>query len=164
MTETTHNPVKIEAPEGVPFIEIVREFDAPVEAVYRAHTEPELVKQWLGPHGYEMEIVEYDGRTGGRYRYIHRDSSGQEYVFNGVFHVARKNDLIIQTFEFEGFPDVVAIESLRFEEAGPGRTRLVGHSTYPSLEARDGMISSGMESGVVQGYERLDDLLGEQRP
>lgn len=159
MNETAHNPVNIEVPEGVPFIDIVREFEAPVATVYRAHVEPELVKQWLGPHGYEMEIDEFDGRTGGRYRYIHRASSGEEYFFNGVFHVARENELIIQTFEFEGFPDVVAVESLRFEEAGPGRTRLVAHSTYPSLEARDGMVSSGMETGVVQGYERLDAVV-----
>lgn len=159
MTETTHNPVNIEAPEGVPFIYITREFEAPIAAVYRAHVEPELVKQWLGPRGYEMEIDEFDGRTGGRYRYIHRDPSGEEYVFNGVFHVVRDNELIIQTFEYEGFPGVVSIESLRFEEAGPGRTRLVGHSTYPSVEARDGMVSSGMEKGVVQGYEQLDALL-----
>ena len=160
MTDIAGNAVRIEIPEGVPFIDIVREFDAPVEAVYRAHKEPELVKQWLGPYGLEMEIEVYDVRTGGRYRYVHRDSKGGEYFFNGVFHVARENELIIQTFEFEGFPGVVSIESLRFEEAGPGRSRLVGHSSYPSIEARDGMASSGMEKGVAQGYERLDTLLG----
>jgi uncharacterized protein YndB with AHSA1/START domain len=152
------NPVTITAPDGLPFIEITREFDAPVAAVYRAHEDPDLVKQWLGPKGYEMEVEEYELRTGGRYRYLHRDGDST-YAFNGVFHVARPNDFVIQTFEFEGLPDVVAIESLTFEDLGDGRTRLVGRSVYPSVESRDGMVQSGMETGIVQGYERLDDLL-----
>ncbi len=152
------NPVTINAPEGVPFVEIVREFDAPVQAVYRAHEDPDLVKQWLGPHGYEMKIDEYEFRTGGRYRYIHRDGDN-EYAFNGVFHVTRPNELVVQTFEFEGMPDVVSLESLTFEDLGGGRTRLTGRSTYPSQEARDGMIASGMERGVTEGFERLDALL-----
>lgn len=158
-TNPVTNPVTITAPEGVPFIDIVREFDAPVEAVYRAHVEPELVKQWLGPHGYEMTIGTYEIRTGGTYRYMHRNDKGEEYAFNGVVHVARPNKLIVQTFEFEGFPDVVSIDSLRFEDLGGGRTRVVGHSTFPSQEARDGMIESGMEVGVTEGYERLDGVL-----
>ncbi len=152
------NPVTINAPEGVPFVEIVREFDAPVQAVYRAHEDPDLVKQWLGPHGYEMKIDEYEFRTGGRYRYIHRDGDN-EYAFNGVFHVTRPNELVVQTFEFEGMPDVVSLESLTFEDLGGGRTRLTGRSTYPSQEARDGMIASGMERGVTEGFERLDAVL-----
>lgn len=152
------NPVTITAPEGVPFIDIVREFDAPVEAVYRAHEDPELVKQWLGPNGYEMKIEEYELRTGGRYRYIHHDGAN-EYAFNGVFHVVRPKELIIQTFEFEGMPDVVSIESLRFEDLGNGRTRITGHATYPSQEARDGMVASGMEQGITEGYQRLDAIL-----
>lgn len=156
------NPVTISTPEALPFIEIVREFDAPVEAVYRAHTDPELVKQWLGPNGYEMKIDSYDVRTGGHYRYVHKDPSGEEYAFNGVFHVARENEFIIQTFEFEGFPDVVSIESLTFEDLGDGRTRITGHSSYPSMEARDGMAASGMEKGVTEGYERLDGILASQ--
>lgn len=152
------NPVIITAEEGLPFVDISRDFDAPVSAVYRAHVEPDLVKRWLGPNGYDMEIDEWDLRTGGRYRYAHLDD-GAEYRFNGVFHVARENEFIIQTFEFEGIPDVVSIESLRFEDLGDGRSRLVGHSVFPSVEARDGMVASGMETGVVEGYERLDQVL-----
>lgn len=153
------NPLKVDAPEGVPFIEFEREFDAPVAAVFRAHKEPDLVKQWLGPNRYEVGIESYDFRTGGRYRYVHRNDEGEEYAFNGVFHVVRDNELAIQTFEFEGFPDVVSIESLTFEDLSNGRTRLRGHSTYPSLEARDGMVGSGMEGGMSEGYERLDKVL-----
>ena len=152
------NPVTITAPEGVPFIDIEREFDAPVAAVFRAHAEPDLIKQWLGPNGYEMDIEHFDFTSGGGYRYVQRNPEGQEFAFNGVFHVVRENDFAIQTFEFEGFPDVVSIESLTFEDLGNGRTRLRAHAVYPTLEARDGMIASNMEVGVVEGYERLDKV------
>jgi uncharacterized protein YndB with AHSA1/START domain len=152
------NPLKVEAPAGVPFIDWVREFDAPVEAVFRAHKEPDMIKQWLGPRRYEMDIESYDFRTGGRYRYLHR-ADGEEYAFNGVFHVVRENEFAIQTFEFEGYPDVVSIESMAFEALDNGRSRVRGHSTYPSMEARDGMVSSGMEDGMSEGYERLDEVL-----
>jgi uncharacterized protein YndB with AHSA1/START domain len=153
------NPVTINAPEGLPFIEIIREFDAPVEAVFRAHAEPELVKQWLGPNGYEMDIERWDFTTQGGYRYVHRDPDGGEWAFNGTFHTVRDNEFAVQTFEFEGVPDVVAIESMTFEDLGDGRTRLRGWSTYPSVEARDGMVASGMEIGLREGYERLDGIL-----
>ncbi|MFE4499425.1 SRPBCC family protein [Rhodococcus sp. NPDC056743] len=157
----TTNPVTITAPEGVPFIDITREFDAPVSAVFAAHSNPELVKQWLGPNGYEMDIEEYNFVSGGRYKYIHRNPEGDEFAFNGVFHVVRDNEFAIQTFEYEGFPDVVSIESMTFEDLGNGRTRLSGHSVYPSLEARDGMIESNMELGVTEGYERLDKIVAQ---
>lgn len=154
------NPTTITIPDGLPFIEIVREFDAPVEAVFRAHTDPELVKNWLGPRGYEMEIDRWDVRPGGGYRYVHRDGN-DEYWFNGVVHSASIEDGIVQTFEFEGFPGVVSLESQKLEDLGNGRTRVVGHSVYPSLEARDGMAQSGMEKGINDGYERLDELLSK---
>jgi uncharacterized protein YndB with AHSA1/START domain len=153
------NALNVTAPEGLPFIEFDREFDAPVEAVFRAHKEPDLVKQWLGPAGYDMDIDSYDFRTGGRFRFVQRNNEGEEYAFNGVYHVVRDNEFAIQTFEFEGFPDVVSIESLTFEDLGDGRSRVRGHATYPSMEARDGMVSSGMESGMSEGYERLDKVL-----
>jgi uncharacterized protein YndB with AHSA1/START domain len=153
------NPVTITAPEGVPFVEIVREFDAPVEAVYNAYADPKLVKQWLGPNGYDMQIDTYDLESGGRYRYVHTNPAGDSFAFNGVFHRARPNELIIQTFEWEGMPDQVSIETVRFEDLGGGRSRIVGQSVFPSVEGRDGMIENGMETGVVEGYERLDAVL-----
>jgi uncharacterized protein YndB with AHSA1/START domain len=158
MTTTTH-PVTVNAPEGLPFIEIVREFDAPVEAVFRAHRDPELIKQWLGPRGYEMDIERWDFTSQGGYRYVHRNPEGEEFAFNGTFHTVRENEFAVQTFEFEGVPDVVAIESMTFEDLGDGGTRLRIWSTYPSVEARDGMVASGMEGGLREGYERLDAIL-----
>ncbi len=153
------NPLSVSAPEGLPFIDFEREFDAPVAEVFRAHKEPDLVKQWMGPRDYETDIEVYDFRTGGRWRFVQRNQEGEEYAFNGVFHVVRENEFAIQTFEFEMFPEAVSIESLTFEDLGDGRSRVRGHATYPSLEARDGMVSGGMESGMNDGYQRLDDLL-----
>ena len=151
--------VTITAPEGVPFIEFEREFDAPVAAVFRAHQDPDLVKQWLGPRGYEMDIERYDFSTGGGYRYVHRNDKGEEYAFNGVFHVVRDNEFAIQTFEYDGAPDQVSIEFLTFTDLGAGRSRLSGHAVYPSVEARDAMVTSGMEGGMAEGYDKLDKLL-----
>ncbi len=153
------NPVTISVPEGVPFIDITREFDAPVASVFRAHKEPELIKQWLGPHGYDMQIERYHFESGGSYRYVHTDPEGEKYTFNGVFHVVRENEFAIQTFEFEGYPDVVSIESITFVDLGNGRSRIEAHSVYPSQEGRDGMVESGMARGVEEGYERLDKIL-----
>jgi uncharacterized protein YndB with AHSA1/START domain len=156
---TTTNPVTISAPEGLPFIDIEREFDAPVAAVFNAHRDPELVKQWLGPEGYEMTIERWDFVPQGGYRYLHTNPEGESFAFNGVFHSVRENEFAIQTFEFEGYPDVVAIESATFEDLGGGRSRLKIHSVYPDVASRDGMVASDMETGVREGYARLDEIL-----
>ncbi|NJQ08150.1 SRPBCC family protein [Streptomyces lonarensis] len=153
------NALRIDAPAGLPVVDMTREFDAPPSAVYRAHRDPELVTRWLGPDGYEMTVEVYDVRTGGRYRYSHHDPEGNVYRFNGVFHTAREGELIIQTFEYEAVPDVVAVETLRFEALEGGRTRLHTHSVHADVATRDAMISSGMERGVREGYARLDRVL-----
>lgn len=154
------NQLTLTAPDGVPFVEFERIFDAPVAAVFEAHRDPDLLKQWMGPHGYEMVIEEYDFRPGGSYRYLHRNPEGEEYAFRGVFHAVRDNEMAIQTFEFEGFPDVVSLEHLNLEDLGDGRTRLRARSVFPSMEARDGMVESGMEQGMAEGYDRLEQLTG----
>ncbi|GAA2173597.1 SRPBCC family protein [Arthrobacter parietis] len=153
------NPLKLSVPEGVPYIDVEREFDFPVEAVFEAHRDPAMIANWLGPRGMKAEIDHYDFRTGGSYRYTHVSPDGERYDFSGVFHTVRDNEFAIQTFEFLGYPDVVSIEFLTFEDLGGGRCKLVGHSVYPSQEARDGMAQSGMEGGMTEGYERLDELL-----
>lgn len=154
-----NNPLKLTVPEGPPFIDYEREFDFPVADVFRAHKEPDLITQWLGPRGMKMEMDHYDFRSGGTYRYIHTGTEGIPYEFKGVFHTVRENEFALQTFEFGGYPDVVSLEYMTFEDLGGGRSRLRGHSVYPSLEARDGMAQSGMEGGMTEGYERLDELL-----
>lgn len=154
---TTHNPVTVTAQPGVPFVDIVRELEAPVADVYRAYTQPELVAQWLGPRDLAMEITEYDVRAGGKWAYIHTDPAGTPYGFSGVFHSVQP-DRIVQTFEFDGYPGHISLESVTFVDLG-GRTRVEIHSVYQSQEDRDGMIASGMERGMTEGFERLDDVL-----
>lgn len=149
---------RIVSDPDVPLVHITREFDASADKVFRAHTDPELVVQWLGPRRHEMRIDRYDCRTGGDYRYVHA-SNGNEYGFFGSFHEVRPGELIVQTFTFEGMPDGVALERLVFEELGDGRTRLTATSLVDSFEARDAFVASGMEEGVREGYERLDELL-----
>ncbi|MGY1631463.1 SRPBCC family protein [Geodermatophilus sp. SYSU D01186] len=157
MTTSTHE-TQIIADTEVPLIRIIREFDAPPSKVFRAHTDPDLLVQWLGPRGLEMTIDHYDCRTGGSYRYLHRQD-GEEYGFRGCFHEVRPDELIVQTFTFEGVPDGVALEKLVLEDLGDGRTRLTATSLVDSFEGRDAFVASGMEVGVREGYERLDEVL-----
>ena len=155
---TTAHETEITVDSEVPVIRITREFDASPEKVFRAHTDPELVAKWLGPRKYEMRIDHYDCRTGGSYRYVHL-ADGNEFGFHGSFHEVRPSELIVQTFTFEGWPDGVALERLTLEDLGNGRTRLTGTSLVDSFEDRDAFVASGMETGVREGYERLDEVL-----
>ena len=157
-----HNETRIVADPALPTIVIIREFDAPSDRVFRAYTDPDLVVQWLGPRRLTMRIDQYDARTGGSYRYVHSDDDGTEYGFHGVFHEVRPSERIVQTFTYEGFPDGVSLETALFEDLG-GRTRVTGTSLMDSIEARDAMLKSGMDVGVREGYERLDELLAGQR-
>jgi uncharacterized protein YndB with AHSA1/START domain len=149
---------QIIAEPGVPRITITREFDAPRELLFRAYTEPELLTQWLGPRALSMTVERLEARDGGRWRYIHRDADGNEYGFHGVYHGTPSPDGIVQTFEFEGAPGHVSLETISFEDRG-GKTLLRQSAVFQSIEDRDAMLQSGMESGVNEGFERLDELL-----
>jgi uncharacterized protein YndB with AHSA1/START domain len=148
---------KITAPAGIPFIDIEREFAAPRALVYQAYADPELLKQWLGPRKYVMEVEVWEPRDGGRWRFIHRDAENA-YGFHGVFHGPQSVDGMLQTFEFEGAPGHVSLDALQFIERD-GRTLVKNHSVYQSIEARNAMIESGMEEGMKDGFDRLDELL-----
>ena len=148
--------------EEKPALRISRRYPASCEKVWRAWTEPELLKQWLGPAKYDMDIESWDVRDGGRWRYVHRGPEG-EFGFHGVFHGEPSPDAFVQTFEFEGAPGHVSLERLTLEERN-GRTIARTHSTFQSVEARDAMIASGMESGMNEGFDRLDDLLARLTP
>ena len=141
------NALELNVPDGLPFINFSRELDYPVSQVFRAYSDPDLIVQWLGPRGMKMEIEHYDFRTGGSYRYIHTGPEGVPYVFSGIFH--------------SGHPDVVSIEFMTMEALDGDRTRISAHSVYPSMDARDGMAASGMEGGVAEGFERLEELLAQ---
>ncbi len=149
----------INAPEGLPLIEITRDFEAPVARVFRAFTDPELIPQWLGPRELTTVVDHFEGRSGGSYRYVQRDPDGNEYAFRGCFHTVEAPTTVIQTWEFEGYPGEVSLEYMTLESLGENRTR--GHFTshYRSLEARNALIESGMERGLRDSHLRLDELL-----
>jgi uncharacterized protein YndB with AHSA1/START domain len=148
---------RIDTRPGLPFIDMTREFAAPRELVYRAHMDPELLAQWIGPRRLTTTVVRYDVRDGGTWRFVQRDEDGSEYAFHGVFHGDPSPEGFVQTFEFEGAPGHVSLDAVTLEEHD-GRTTLRVHSVFQTVEARDAMVSAGMETGVQEGYERLDEL------
>jgi uncharacterized protein YndB with AHSA1/START domain len=157
---SSKNKTTVTAEPGKQELFIMREFDAPRELVFKAHIDPKLYVQWLGPHGYEMILETFEPVSGGRYRYIHKDKTGNEYGFNGTFHEISQ-ERMIQTFEFEGMPERghVSLDSITLEDLTDNRTRLTIQSVFRSVSDRDGMIQAGMERGITEGYERLDDIL-----
>jgi uncharacterized protein YndB with AHSA1/START domain len=152
--------IQVTAEPGVPQILMSREVDAPRELVFRAFTEPDLLAQWLGPRRLTMEVERFDVRDGGTWRYLHKEEDGTAYGFHGVFHGTPSVDGIVQTFEFEGFPGHVQMDTATFEDRD-GRTVVHLNSVFQSVQDRDGMLQSGMQEGVSEGFEQLDELLSK---
>lgn len=163
MTTTSVPQAQIEADPTVPIIRITRDFVATPAQLFRAHTDPELFARWIGPDGMDTRIERWDASTGGAWRYVAARGEGSErmeFGFHGCFHEVRP-DRLVQTFTWEGEPDGVALETMTFEDLGDGRTRLHAQSLVDSFEGRDAWLRSGMESGVHEGYAKLDALLAE---
>ena len=156
---TDPNGTAIEADQDVPTVQIVRDFAAPVDRVFRAWVDPELVVRWLGPDSTEVRIDRWDATTGGHYRYTMWRDGEEVAAFFGSFHEVRSNERLVQTFTWEGMPDGVSLDTMTFTDLGDGRTRTTALSVLDSFESRDGMLASGMESGVYEGYAKLDALL-----
>jgi uncharacterized protein YndB with AHSA1/START domain len=156
----SQNKTLITVEPGKQELFITREFDAPRELVFKAYTDANLLGQWLGPRNLTTHFEVFEPVSGGKYRYVSTDEQGNVYAFHGTFHEISLERLI-QTFEFEGLPEKghVALDTMRLEELPGGRTRVHVHSVYQSVADRDGMVQSGMEYGVNDGYARLDDLL-----
>jgi uncharacterized protein YndB with AHSA1/START domain len=150
---------KIEADPNVPIIRMTREFVGTPEQLFRAHTDPKLFAQWIGPSSLETRIEEWEARSGGSWRFV-STRDGEEHAFRGCFHEVRP-DRIVQTFTYEGDPDGVALETLWFEDLGNGRTRLRTQSLVDSFEGRDAWLKSGMEVGVNEGYAKLEEMLAD---
>ena len=160
ITKTADGTTTIEAVADMPAIIISREFTATTAQLMRAHTDPGLFVQWVGPDGTELTVDHWDARTGGSWRTHGPGPDGEEYAFRGCFHDVRE-DRLVQTFTYEGFPDSVALETMTFEDLGGGRTRLQVQSLFDSYEGRDGMLSSGMDAGINDGYAKLDRMLDQ---
>lgn len=139
-------------------IVVKRSFDAPRDVVFRAMTEPGHLAAWWGLPTSETVIDRADPRTGGGWRFVEK-ADGEEYAFHGVYHDVTAPERIVQTFEFEGMPGHVAMETMTLEETADGRTLYTDLSVYQSVEDRDGMVASGMESGLSQSLDALDGLL-----
>ena len=157
MTKTTETT--IEADPKLPIIWMTRDFAATPEQLLRAHTDPVLFAQWVGPDALETRIEHWDARTGGSWRFV-QVGEGAEYAFRGCFHEVGPGR-IVQTFTFEGEPDGVALETLWFEDLGGGRSRLRSQSLVDSFEGRDAWLASGMATGVNEGYAKLQRMIND---
>ena len=157
------NKITITAEPGKQELFITREFDAPRELVFKAYTDPEIYAQWLGPNGLKTWFEVFEPVSGGKYKFVQKDKDGNEFSFHGVTHEVFAPERIIGTFEFDGLPETghVILETTRFEALPGNRTRITSQSVFQSVADRDGMVQSGMEQGVVEGYERLDEILAK---
>lgn len=158
---TTRNQTEIAVGDRTPTVRVTRDFDAPRELVFRAWTDPALVAQWLGPRSIRTDVTHWDCRRGGSWAYSAIRVGSEELIatFYGSFHEVREPERLVQTFTYEGAPDGVSLETLILEELPGGRTRSVVTSLVESFEVRDQIIASGMGDGMIEGYEKLDDLL-----
>ena len=154
------NQTKIIAESGKQEFFITREFEASRDLVFKAFNEPELLMQWMGPCHMKMEIEKLENTTHGSWRFIHYDDKGNKYGFNGVIHEVTEPERIIRTFEFEGLPEKghVSLEFLNLESLPNNRTQIIIQAIFKSVEDRDAMIQSGVEKGVVESHNRLDEL------
>ena len=143
---------------------IEREFDAPRDLVFKAHTDSELYGQWLGPKNLKTRFEKFEPKSGGSFRFVNTDENGHEDVFFGVYHEIDEPKTITGTFEWGGMPGHASLEKAEFIELPEGRSKVVSHSIYLSVEDRDGMTADGeMEEAVNEGYEKLDEILEEMK-
>jgi uncharacterized protein YndB with AHSA1/START domain len=150
--------MKVVADPGTHEIAITRSFDAPRELVFKAFTDADAVRQWWGLNSTETIVDQLEARPGGRWRFVQRDGDGNEFGFHGVYHDLQAPERIVYTFEFEGMPGHVLLETLVFEDQD-GRTQMTDTSVFQSVADRDGMLQSGMESGAAESMDRLDEYL-----
>lgn len=161
----SNNKTTIIIEPGKQEIIIIREFDAPRELVFKAHADPKLQIQWIGPRRLKITFKKFELKNGGSWRYIHKDQEGKQFAFHGVFHEVKKPERIIMTFEFEGLPEKghVSLQIAKFKALPGNRTRVTSQTVFQSVADRDGMLQSGMEEGVNDSNARLDELLEKMK-
>ena len=146
------------AEPGKQEIVITRVFDAPRELVFKTSTNPDLIPQWWGPRKYETIVDKMEVRPGGEWRFLNRDTEGNEYAFHGFYHEIVAPERVVQTFEFEGAPGHISLETMRLEDLD-GKTLMTSTAVYQSVEDRDAMVQSGMEEGARDLMDRLAELV-----
>jgi uncharacterized protein YndB with AHSA1/START domain len=159
-TIVTSDRTRITAERGKQEVIITRTFDAPRNLVFKTYTDRNLIPQWWGPKRFITTIDKMDVRPGGVWRFVQRDAAGGEYAFHGVYHEVLAPERLVATFEFEGTPGHVSLETATFEEHD-GKTRLTGKSVFQSVEDRDEMLKEGMEEGVIETMDRFAELLAK---
>jgi uncharacterized protein YndB with AHSA1/START domain len=158
MGETAVRELKLITEPGKQELYASRLINAPRERVFRAHLDAEQIPKWWGPARYTTIVDKLEPRPGGAWRFLNRDGDGNDSAFHGVFHEIVEPERITWTFEYEGWPGHVSLETITFEEQ-EGKTLLKVHSVYQSVEARDAMIGSGMAEGLAETWERLEALV-----
>lgn len=148
----------VTAEPGKQELVLTRIIDAPRAAVFKAQTDPALIPKWWGPRRYETIVDKMDPRPGGIWRFINRDSKGNEYTFKGVFHEVLSPGRLIYTFEFETFPGHVSLETVTFKDLG-SKTLVTDHVVYQSVEDRDEMLKAGMLEGAKETMDRFAELV-----
>lgn len=146
------------AEPGSHALSITREFNAPRERVFEAYIDPEAVAKWWGQESAMTIVDQMEAKSGGVWRYVQREADGTEYAFKGVYHEVTAPERLVYTFEFEGIPGHVLLETITLTEQD-GKTLLTDQSVFQSVEDRDGMIASGMEGGANESMDRLERYL-----
>ena len=157
MGRSGSNALTVETPSDREIV-MTRVFDAPRDLVFEAHTSCEHLSRWWGPRRYEIIGCEVDFRPGGAWRIVHRDPEGQEFAFRGEYREIVRPERIVWTFEFEGMPGSISVETMTLDEHD-GKTTFTATSVFDSVEARNGMLESGMEAGAAETMDRLDEYL-----
>jgi uncharacterized protein YndB with AHSA1/START domain len=139
-------------------VKSTRIFNAPRDLVFKAFTDPKHIPNWWGPRQYKTRVDQMEVKTGGQWRFV-QEANGHEFGFHGVYHSINAPEQTVSTFEFEGMPGHVLLETAQFEALPDGTTRLTVTSVFQSVQDRDGMVASGMESGNTESYDRLEELL-----
>jgi uncharacterized protein YndB with AHSA1/START domain len=147
---------KVNAEDGKQEIVIEREFDLPLELLFKAYVEPEVVEQWMG-----TKVLKLESRQHGSYRFETTDPKGNKYGFNGVIHAFSPNKKITRTFEMEDTPFGVSIEFLEFESLTEGTSKLNMHVVYESVAQRDEVLKIGMARGINMAHNRLQDIVNK---
>jgi len=139
---------------------ITRVFDAPRDLVFKTVTDSSLIPQWWGQSNLTTTVEKMEVKTGGVWRYVQRDPAGNEFAFNGVYHAVVPPELLIYTFEFEGMPNHVMLETVTFEEQD-GKTRMIDTPVFQTVEDRDAALASGMEQGASESTDRFAEVLAK---
>jgi uncharacterized protein YndB with AHSA1/START domain len=155
----TEPRTQVLAPQDEPVIVFRRAFNAPARLVFETWTEPEHLRRWRGPRGFELVTCEVDLRVGGRYRFVHRAPDGSRHVFRGQYLEIERPTRLVSTFVYEAAPRTEARDEVTFEEDG-GTTVVTGRSVFPSFQARDLYLTADAERGLAGSHDRLDELLG----